>query len=138
MRWCKNCGKVSSGWPARCRYCSVGLDGRLCPRGHVNPTDPRISFCGECGQPLERKCGAGFSSTPYLLALGVLTSMSLLFVLTTLVFKENPAMTALVALLILIFGLRLVFQILPPAAKSFAQEAVNLFLRLVFGTGNKG
>jgi hypothetical protein len=138
MRWCKNCGKVNSGWPARCRYCSVGLDGRLCTRGHVNPTDLRLSFCGECGQPLDRKSGAGFSSAPYLLAAAAFASTTLLSGLMTLVFKENPSMAALVALLILIFGLRLVFQILPPAAKSIAREAVNLFLRVILGTGNKG
>jgi hypothetical protein len=104
----------------------------------VNPTDPRLSFCGECGQPLERKCGAGFSPAPYLLASAVLASMMLLCGLVTLVFKENPTMGALVALLILIFGLRLVFPILPPEAKTFAREAVNLLLRVLFGTGNKG
>jgi hypothetical protein len=138
MRWCKNCGKVNSGWPARCRFCSVGLDGRLCARGHVNPTDQQLSFCGECGQPLERTTGAGFSAAPYLLASAVLFSTMLLLGLVTFVFKENPAMGALLALLVLIFGLRLVFQILPPGVKNLAREAVDLLLRVVFGTGNKG
>jgi hypothetical protein len=138
MRWCKNCGKVNGGWPARCRYCSVGLDGRLCTRGHVNPTDARLSFCGDCGQPLERKSGAGFSAAPYLLASAVLVSTVALCALITFVPKENSPMTALLALLILIFGLRFVFQILPPAAKNITRGVVDFFLRVVLGTGNKG
>jgi hypothetical protein len=138
MRWCKNCGKVNTGWPGRCHYCSVGLDGRLCVRGHVNPTDPDLSFCGECGQPLESKTGAGFSLAPYLISFAVLVSMTLLLGLVTLIFKEDAAMGALLGLLILIFGLRLVFRILPPGATNLAREAVNLVLRIVFGTGNKG
>jgi double zinc ribbon protein len=138
MRCCKNCGKVNTDWPSRCRHCGAGLEGRLCSRGHANPLDPQLSFCGECGQPLERKSGAGFSATPYLVALAVamltfLFSGSVLFL-----FKEDPPMAALLAIVILIFGLRLVFQILPPGVRTFMREAANLLLRLVFGTGNKG
>lgn len=138
MRWCKNCGKVNSGWPTRCRYCSVGLDGRLCTRGHINPTDVHLSFCGDCGQPLERKSGAGFCAAPYLLASAVFASTMFLGGLVTFVFKENFPMAALVALLILVFGLRFVFQILPPAAKNITRGVVDLFLRIILGTGNKG
>ena len=47
-------------------------------------------------------------------------------------------MATLLALAILIFGLRLTFQILPPGVRKFIREAVNLLLNLVFGTGNKG
>jgi hypothetical protein len=62
-----------------------------------------------------------------------LLSGSVLFI-----FKEDPLMAALFATIILIFGLRLVFQILPPGVRSFVRDAVNLLLRLVFGTSNKG
>ena len=54
MRLCHSCRNWNSDWPTRCRHCGVGLDGRLCPRNHVNPVDSLLSFCGECGQPLER------------------------------------------------------------------------------------
>jgi hypothetical protein len=138
VRWCKNCGKVNSDWPTRCRWCGVGLAGRLCLRGHANPTDPRLSFCGECGQPLEQKSGAGFSVTQYLIASLVFVITILLTWLVTLACKEDAPMGTLLAIIILIFGLRLMFQILPPAVKSFMREAVNLLLRLIFGTGNKG
>ena len=138
MRWCTNCGKVNTDWPPRCRYCSVGLDGRLCARGHVNPTDPKLSFCGECGQPLDRKTGAGFVVTPYALAGLIFVSTILFSVFVTFVLKENPFMATLLALAILVFGLRLVFQILPPAIRNFIRDAVSLLVRVVFGTGNKG
>jgi hypothetical protein len=104
----------------------------------VNPTDVRLSFCGDCGQSLERKSGAGFSAAPYLLASAVLVSTVVLCALITLVPKENSPMTALFALLILIFGLRFVFQILPPAAKNITRAMVELLLRVILGTGNKG
>lgn len=138
MRWCKNCGKVNTDWPTRCRHCGAGLDGRLCARGHTNPVDPQLSFCGECGQPLERKSGAGFSSTPYRIAFAVATLTFLLSGSILFLFKEDPIMATLLALAILIFGLRLTFQILPPGVRKFIREAVNLLLNLVFGTGNKG
>ena len=138
MRWCKNCGKVNTDWPSRCRHCGAGLNGRLCTRGHTNPVDPRLSFCGECGQPLEPKSGAGFSPTPYLIALAVVTLMFLLSGLILFLLKEDPLMAALLAIAILIFGLRLVFQILPPGVRNLMRDAANLLMRLVFGTGNKG
>src|SRR5437867_7894986 len=52
----------------RCRYCAAGLAGRLCTRNHVNPLDWRLTFCGDCGAPLQRISGAGFSVRPYLIA----------------------------------------------------------------------
>ena len=102
------------------------------------PWTPHLSFCGECGQPLDRKSGAGFSSTPYLIASAVVTLMLLLSGSVLFLFKEDPLMAALLALVILIFGLRLTFQILPPGVRKFLREAVNVLLNLVFGTGNKG
>ena len=72
MRWCHSCRQYNQGWPVRCRYCSAGLDGRLCPRNHVNPADRRLGFCGECGQPLDQVWGAGFSVRPYLVSFGIL------------------------------------------------------------------
>src|ERR1700680_262651 len=109
MRWCGHCGKVNSGWPSQCRHCAAGLDGRLCPRGHVNPIAPDLAFCGECGQPLERKCGAGFSVRPYLLAAAIFACTLLLFLgLAMLASREEAApMLLLVALIILVAGTRL-------------------------------
>lgn len=59
MRWCRHCRHFNLGEPLRCRYCRVGLIGRLCPRNHLNPADPDLAFCGDCGQPLEEQSGAG-------------------------------------------------------------------------------
>jgi hypothetical protein len=138
MRWCNNCGKANGGWPFRCHYCGVGLEGRLCPRNHVNPVDPGLTFCGECGQPLERKWGAGFSFKPYALAGSIFAVTFFLAGCVALFAKEDLLMSGLIVLVILIVGLRLAFQILPPSIRTFASEAVNLLLRLVLGTGNKG
>ncbi len=138
MRWCKNCGKVNSGWPVRCRYCAVGLDGRLCPRNHVNPVDSTLAFCGECGQPLERKWGAGFSFKPYVVAGAVLLVSFLLAGLLGMIGKENLFMSGFIILVILIVGFRLAFQILPPWVRNLARDLANFLVSLVFGTGNKG
>ncbi len=46
--------------------------------------------------------------------------------------------SALVALVILVIGLRLVFQILPPWVRTAASEVAHFLLRIVLGTGNKG
>lgn len=140
MRWCGHCGKVNNGWPGRCRYCAAGLDGRLCPRGHVNPIGTGLAFCGECGQPLERKCGAGFSAKPYLLAASIF-GCSVLLSLGMLIFaarEETVFMSLIIALVILVVGVRTAFQILPPWTRNLVRDAFNFLLRLVLGTGNKG
>ena len=131
---------MNNGWPTRCRHCAAGLDGRLCKRGHVNPIDPGLAFCGECGQPLERKCGAGFSVKPYLLAAFFLASAGLpcLGLLILAQREETVLMSLIVALVILVVGVRFAFQILPPWAGNFVRDAFNFLLRLVLGTGNKG
>jgi hypothetical protein len=78
MRWCHHCRHYNQGWPSRCRYCRSGLDGRLCPRNHVNPADRHLGFCGECGEPLERVWGAGFSFRPYAVSAAVLLATVLI------------------------------------------------------------
>ncbi len=142
MRWCKNCSKVNSGWPVRCRYCAVGLDGRLCPRNHVNPVDPVLSFCGECGQPLERKWGAGFSFMPYLVAVLITVTTGILASLPLLFAQEAPMTSVLIALILLVVGLRWALQILPPSARNLiaaiSRGTGNLLFTALFGTGNKG
>src|SRR5438876_5718963 len=100
----------------------------MCARHHVNPFDPRLSFCGECGQPLERKWGAGFSFVPYVLALSIFVATLLLSALVTFFAKEDPMMSALVILVILVFGLRMAFQILPPWVRNATSEVVHFFL----------
>ena len=47
-------------------------------------------------------------------------------------------MAGLLALVILIFGVRLAFQILPPGARNLTREVLTFFIRLVLGAGNKG
>ena len=131
---------MNNGWPGRCRHCAAGLDGRLCKRGHVNPVDTGLAFCGECGQPLERKCGAGFSAKPYLFAVCILACAGVLcFGLLILAQRQEAALMSLVfALIILVVGVRFAFQILPPWARNLVRDTIGFLLRLVLGTGNKG
>ena len=139
MRYCRNCRKWNTGWPYRCHFCSVGLEGRLCPSGHVNPPDRRLAFCGDCGKPLEQKWGAGFSFKPYVLGLGVLM-VTLIFpvLFTTIGQADAPVVTALVVLILLVLGFRLAFRILPPWVGKLIGDTVSLLLRLILGTGIKG
>ena len=137
MRWCGNCRKFNADWPVRCRYCGAGLEGRLCPRNHVNPVDSKIAFCGECGGVLERRSGAAFSVVPYLFAVG-----SFLAAVTAgafvLVVAVQTLFSALVFLGLLFLGIRLAFGILPPSSRRFTAKMFGALLEGLLGTGNKG
>jgi hypothetical protein len=143
MRWCSHCRRYNSGWPTRCRYCAAGLAGRLCERGHINPSDPRLAFCGECGQPLERTWGTEANHRLYALATLVILAASFLATLPLLLFREEaPVASSFVSLLILVISLRIAFTILPPSARSIMMTAFRGFCSLLsfllFGTGLKG
>jgi hypothetical protein len=113
MRWCHHCRHFNTGWPARCRYCSAGLDGRLCTRNHVNPLDWSLTFCGDCGAPLQRVSGAGFSARPYLVAATIgLTTLTVISLLLGLG-RYAPG-TVLALVLVGLVGGTLAWQILPP------------------------
>jgi hypothetical protein len=47
-------------------------------------------------------------------------------------------MSLVFALIILVVGVRLAFQILPPWARNLVRDTIGFLLRLVLGTGNKG
>jgi len=142
MRLCHNCHKWNTDWPLRCRYCAAGLDGRLCPRNHVNPTDRQVAFCGECGGALERRSGAGFSLGPYLIALRVGLATVLFSGLALLLSQEAPMIAMLISLAILLFGFRFALGILPPSANNFiasvVKGAADILFSILFRTGHKG
>ncbi len=52
--------------------------------------------------------------------------------------KENSGMAALIMLVVLIVGMRLVFQMLPPGVRSAMADVAGFFFRFIFSTGNKG
>jgi hypothetical protein len=139
MRYCRSCRKWNTDWPFRCRYCRAGLEGRLCPSGHVNPPDASLAFCGECGKPLEQKWGAGFSIKPYALGFGV-AMLTLLFSLATgqIVQTDSPLASGVIVLIIVIAGFRLSFRILPPWVGKFIGDIVSFLMRRILGTGIKG
>lgn len=134
MHYCRNCRKWNHGWPLRCRYCCAGLEGRLCPSGHVNPPDRSLAFCGDCGKPLEAR-GGGFSFKPYLLASGIAMLTLLLAALVIEISQADaPVVTAIMVLVIVVVGFRLVFRILPPWVSGLVGDVLNLFMRLVLGS----
>lgn len=139
MTFCRNCRKFNAGEPMRCRYCRAGLAGRLCPRGHVNPVDAGLSFCGECGQPLERTWGAG-SSHVRLLVVG-LAAIALVALIAAIVASpslQTQAFGMLIILALLIGGLRLAFGMVPAKERAFVGALLKGCINLLTGTGNKG
>lgn len=142
MRFCHHCRKYNHGRPLRCRFCGVGLEGRLCPRNHVNPADPSIAFCGDCGQPLERTWGAGRSTKLYLFAILILFVTFVVSLVPMAFSKEAPMLSALLSLLIVVIGFRLAFAILPPSGRHLVvmvwKGVGRLLSAALFGTGHKG
>jgi hypothetical protein len=139
MKFCRNCRKFNAGEPVRCRYCRAGLIGRLCPRNHVNPVDSQLAFCGECGQPLERECGAGTSLVR--VSAIVLGGLMMLFVLSALLCSsevQGQLLGMLVVFAIIILGLRFAFGLLPAWARNLLGSVTRGILNFVLGTGNKG
>jgi hypothetical protein len=123
----------------RCRYCRAGLAGRLCARGHVNPVDTGLSFCGECGQPLERVTGSGSSPfVPILVLIGALITVSMLAALASSVALQAQLFGMLIIFVILVGGLRLAFGIVASRERNFVATLLKGFINLLLGTGNKG
>src|SRR2546430_7845971 len=93
------------------------------------PARPAPGLLGECGKPLERKWGAGFSVKPHLLALGVLmVTLLLSFAVTHIGQADAPVVTLLIVLVIIILGFRLAFRILPPWVGKFVGDTMNFFM----------
>ena len=139
MRFCHHCRKFNAGDPTRCRYCRAGLTGRLCPRNHVNPVDSVVAFCGECGEPLERECGAGrIPARPIALGIGVL----MLFLMFIAILSSSQLQCQFFGMLIifglLVLGLRFAFGLLPAWARHVTGSVVRGLVGFVLGTGNKG
>ena len=139
MTFCRNCRKFNVGEPMRCRYCRAGLTGRLCPRNHVNPVDAHVAFCGECGQPLERECGAGSSLARIVgVTVGYLILFIVLIAILTSPQLQQQLFKMLVVLGLIVAGLRFAFGLLPSWARQLVSSVTRGILNLVLGTGNKG
>ncbi len=139
MRWCSNCRMFNVGAPQRCRYCSAGLEGRLCPSGHVNPPDKNLVYCGDCGKPLEPQWGSGGSWRVSILGVMV---MALALIVATAVADLGSGGQSLITVtmvgLILLIGFRLGFRLIPAWVRDMTAEVLSLLLRTVLGTGIKG
>lgn len=47
MKYCYQCGRITTGEPLFCNFCARSYDAKLCPRHHPNP---RIAeACSRCG-----------------------------------------------------------------------------------------
>jgi hypothetical protein len=134
MRWCRYCGKVNGGWPLRCRFCGIGLAGRLCPRNHISPADCRLTYCGECGGPLEPKSGSGLTWLTSVVAIG-LVSLGLggaFLLLYSSLAQEAPMTSLLIAAALLLLATRMAIQILPPSAREALAWMFSGFGRTVY------
>lgn len=138
MRWCRHCRSFNTGWPVRCRHCAAGLAGRLCPRNHVNPSDPQLAFCGDCGQPLSLAFGGGFSIQPYAVAGGIfVVSVGGALALLTVV-SHLGLIAVLASLVVLASGGRLAYKLLPPSGQRSVTVASNVLwfiTRILFRVG---
>lgn len=47
MKYCYQCGKVTTGDPLYCNSCGRSYNVKLCRRGHANPRNAEV--CSRCG-----------------------------------------------------------------------------------------
>lgn len=47
MKFCFECGRITSGEPLFCGFCGRSYDVKLCPRLHANPRCAEV--CSQCG-----------------------------------------------------------------------------------------
>lgn len=47
MKYCFQCGRITSGEPLFCNFCGSSFDVKLCPRLHPNPRVATV--CSQCG-----------------------------------------------------------------------------------------
>lgn len=47
MKYCYQCGRMTSGEPLFCNHCGRSYDVKLCPRMHQNPRGAEV--CAKCG-----------------------------------------------------------------------------------------
>src|SRR5215472_5242971 len=47
MRYCHNCGRITTGQPFYCQFCGRTYNVKLCPRLHPNSRSATV--CSQCG-----------------------------------------------------------------------------------------
>src|SRR5437868_1194635 len=47
MKYCFECGRMTSGEPLFCNFCGRSYDVKLCPSRHENPRNAEV--CSQCG-----------------------------------------------------------------------------------------
>lgn len=138
MKLCRNCRKFNAGEPTRCRYCRAGLVGRVCPRNHVNPIDRQLAFCGECGQPLERECGAGLA-VPRIVPIGLRALFVLMVFVAVLSNRQTrvPFFEMLIVCGLLVAGVRFAFGLLPAWVRHLLAAITRWLVQFILGRAIK-
>jgi hypothetical protein len=138
VRWCSNCRMFNVGAPQRCRYCSAGLEGRLCPAGHVNPPDKGLVHCGQCGRMLEARWGSSGSWRVWLVGVVVMILTLIVAAVVANFSPEQSFITVLMVAVIMVLGFRFGFSLLPSWVRDMMAEAASFLLRMLLGRSIRG
>jgi hypothetical protein len=136
MRYCPHCGRLNSGFPLICRFCSRTWYIRLCPRGHVNP--PGSLHCGECGSVDLSETAGNRPWTIYVIKFFIIVILCIIFIsLAGLI--VNPArgegygiIPAFIISIVLLIGTYLfAFSMAPQPIKKVFQQFNRVFSNAV-------
>jgi len=120
MKYCFQCGRITSGQPLFCNFCGRTFDVKLCPRLHVNPRIATVcSACGsrELSEPQPKISMwlhlLGFFVRIFLGVLLVWGALSLIVLSIEELLQSSVVQEGLVLLGILFIGLWVLWAMLP-------------------------
>ena len=128
MKYCYQCGRVSSGEPLFCMFCGRSYNVKLCPRHHANPR--YAECCSQCGS---RELSTPQPKVPFFwrvleVLLRVLVGV-LLVVLSITVLEEllrsSVVQAGIVILLLLLAALWAMWAMLPEWIRRFVHRLVK-------------
>ena len=129
MKYCFQCGRITSGEPLFCQFCGRTYDVKLCPRLHVNPRIATVcSACGsrELSVPQPRVSGwlrlAAFLVRILLGALLVCFSLWLIVEVITDLLGMPVVQEGMVLIGVLLIGLWFLWAMLPHCIRKVIQH----------------
>jgi hypothetical protein len=132
MKYCFECGRITSGEPLFCNFCGRTFDVKLCPRLHVNP---RIAIaCRECGSrelsTPQPRVSVLWHVLAYLVrivlgSLLVWLSLSVLVALIQELLRRPEVQAGMVLLGILLLGLWFLWAMLPQWLRKLVRHIVR-------------
>jgi len=132
MKYCFECGRVTSGEPLFCNFCGRTFDVKLCPRLHVNPRIATV--CRECGSRElsmpQLRVSVLWHALAYLvrIALGALLvwlSLSVLIAVIKEMLRRPGVQGGMVLLGILLLGLWFLWAMLPDWLRKLIRHIVK-------------